>query len=199
MHLLMRHLLKALQQQALIPQRVLLTGVSLVTRPTNAALPDKTHVKCRTQGNFYVFNGGWPGEYGTTHYTLTFWQPSNPKPTSFSFTPTQGRHMFSQVQLDRFLLESADANPLHQGPMPIVPGLLIVEWVLSQLRASGIDLIPNLRVEFRFKSPLLCQQAFEWQASPEGYNLAAGDHIFTEILVMSESEFQSQSQSQSQE
>ena len=59
---------------------------------------------------------------------------------------------FSQEEIQAFVTDTGDTNPIHQGEHPCVPGFLILKWLLQNgMAAQG-------RVQIRYRSPLYAQE-----------------------------------------
>ena len=54
--------------------------------------------------------------------------------------------IFSTEEISEFIKQTGDTNPLHQGARPVVPGLLILESLLTEEGFLGCSIV---RVKFR--------------------------------------------------
>lgn len=62
-----------------------------------------------------------------------------------------GACLFTQEQVDRYLLAVQDTNPIHRGKAAVVPGLMLVDFLLQQE-------VPVQKI--RFVEPLLVGTSF---------------------------------------
>ncbi len=182
MHAIIGAITAQLMEQTLIPPDVWLTRLTISAEGIISA-PAKATFKARQQGIYYSFSGSCP-----MHYTLTFWQPRTPQPFKRHFGGSQGAHRFSETALMRFLAESGDLNPLHQGDMPVIPGLLIASWLLEHMAFQA----PY--VSIKFKSPLLVLQGFDLVETNEGYSLTDHKTIFAEVQMISPGDYDAHSE-----
>ncbi len=55
---------------------------------------------------------------------------------------------FSQIELTKYLIISGDKNPVHFGVNPILPGILILDYILSYFSPNPANF------SIKFKNPL---------------------------------------------
>lgn len=92
-------------------------------------------------------------------------------------TGDAGELCISRAEMERFLQQTGDTNPLHSGADAILPGFLILNRIMSLLPEAPS---PEAALEFRFLSPLHPGEAALIKKTSDGYALfAAGRRILT--------------------
>jgi len=142
MHSLIRYVLQALSREKRIPSDVLLIGFDCRPNPLLSESPSASElsIQARRDGS------------STLETTLTFFLPRIPKPLKKSFSPQGHGKSFSPFDIYTYLQLSGDDNPIHKGDFPIVPGLLIANWLLTTHFSEFTQF------KMRFKHPLFCNQ-----------------------------------------
>jgi len=106
-------------------------------------------------------------------------------PVSTRMLPKQkpsGQMVFTAAEIAAFVRTAGDDNPIHGTAQPVVPGLLILQWLQAELpTAAGISI--------RFLQPLyggdavsLYKMSSLWQAcGPQGLAFQAEIQYFTNL------------------
>lgn len=68
-------------------------------------------------------------------------------------------HVFTKDEILRFVEQVKDENSIHRSQYPVVPGLLIAEWMLAHITENRnmekVESVINRKYRFRFTNPVI--------------------------------------------
>ncbi len=182
MHTIIRQLTSQLKDSHQLPTDLILCKVEIVVLSTPndgdmmAHARPTVKIQARQNAVHYTVQLNLVG-YPQKKAILTFLQTEAANHHKISFGPRTGNQSFSIEQVNAYLQASGDLNPLHAGPFPIVPGLLMLDWFLEHYKITYDYLI------VKFQNPLYVNHDFAILATQTGYALTQGDSTLMSISI----------------
>lgn len=86
-------------------------------------------------------------------------------------------HKFTAQEIDAYLAYTGDMNQIHQGENPVVPGIMMIDWLLKKLHAAVIS------CKVKFLRPVICGEDIIFYRSEKKINAYVNnDPAFSLIL-----------------
>lgn len=182
MHTIIRQLTTQLKDLNQLPTDIILCKVEIVVMSspndsdTMGNAKPTIKIQARQNAVHYTVQLNLVG-YPQKKAILTFLQKEADSHHKISFGPRTGNHSFSTEQINAYLQASGDLNPLHAGPFPIVPGLLMLDWFLEQYKITYEYLL------VKFQNPLYVDHDFAVLSAQNGYTLTQGNNVLMSISI----------------
>lgn len=86
-------------------------------------------------------------------------------------------HKFTEQELAEYLAVSGDMNQLHQGAKPIVPGLMMVNWLLEHLQMASVC------CKVKFIRPVICNEEIRFYRDTDKINACVGTKLAFSLIL----------------
>lgn len=87
------------------------------------------------------------------------------------------QHRFTEQEIAEYLAVSGDMNQLHQGARPIVPGIMMINWLLEHLQMDSVC------CKVKFIRPVICNEEISFYRCNDKINAYAENTLAFSLIL----------------